>query len=258
MSERKWPTEGRFVWYELATKDKDKALKFYQALLGWNVHTEDMGELGQYPMIGVGEAWLGGVVTLKDDKLPPHWMAYVTVPDVDAAAVKAEELGGKVLVPPTDIPNVGRFAAIADPQGAVLLPFKSIHPDSPETEGPPPAGHFCWNELLTTDPAAASNFYRDIFGWEITTQEMGETGTYWLCQRGSKMECGLMQMPAQAEAPPHWLPYVAVTDVDAAVKKCQELGGMVYCQPTNIPDMGRFAVMADDQGGIFAVFAGQK
>ena len=256
MSDIKPSTNGRFVWYELMTKDKDKALKFYTSLFGWNVHEEDMGEMGKYPMIGVGETWLGGVVSLKDENVPPHWIAYVTVPDVDAAAVKAEELGGKVFVPPTDIPKVGRFTAIADPQGATIYPFKFSGKIPPEIEGMPPAGFFCWNELLTSDPQAASGFYQEIFGWEVTSSEMGEVGTYWMYKRGGKEEAGMMKMPPQVEAPPHWLPYVSVDNVDATVKKCEELGGKVYCQPTNIPEIGRFAVLADPGGAAIAVFRG--
>lgn len=258
MSTTELPTTGRFVWYELVTKDKDKALDFYRALFGWNVHEEDMGEMGKYPMVGAGETWLAGLVSPRQEGIPSHWIAYVTVPDVDAAARKTEELGGKVHVPPTDIPNVGRFTAISDPQGATILPFKFASQNPPEMEGPPPAGFFCWNELLTSDPEAGGKFYQEIFGWSMTSADMGEMGTYYMFQRGQKEEAGAMKMPPQAEAPPHWLPYISVDDVDASVQKCQELGGMVYCQPTNIPNVGRFAVMADPLGATFAVFKGQN
>ncbi len=258
MSATNLPATGRFVWYELMTKDKDKALEFYKGLFGWNVNEYDMGELGKYPMIGVGETWLGGVVTLRQENVPPHWIAYVTVPDVDAAARKTEQLGGKVYVPPTDVPNVGRFTVIADPQGAAIMPFKGTGENPPEPDSPQPAGFFCWNELLTTDPKTAGKFYQEIFGWSMISTDMGEMGTYYMFKRGDKEEAGAMKMPPQADAPPHWLPYIMVDNVDDSVKKCGKLGGMVYCQPTNIPGIGRFAVMADPQGATFAVFTGKQ
>jgi predicted enzyme related to lactoylglutathione lyase len=256
MSPSHLPAKGRFIWYELKTKDTEKALSFYTKLLGWNVKKQDMGELGTYTMVGVGETLMAGVVPLKETNLPSHWITYVTVPDVDAAAVKTEELGGKVVIPPTDIPNEGRFTAIVDPQGATIYPFKSVNELPPEMDGPPPAGVFCWNELLTSDPAAASRFYQEIFGWSTTSEEMGEMGTYWMFKRGEKEEAGAMKMPPQAEAPPHWLPYIAVNDVDATAKNCEDLGGKVYCKPTDIPGIGRFAVLADPEGADFAVFKG--
>jgi len=110
---------------------------------------------------------------------------------------------------------------------------------------------------LTSDPKAASGFYKEIFSWNIESAEMGEMGTYWMYKRGPKEEAGMMKMPPQAEAPPHWLPYIAVEDVDATSKKCEELGGRVYCQPTHIPKVGRFAVLADPEGASFAVFKGE-
>jgi predicted enzyme related to lactoylglutathione lyase len=238
------------------TKDKPKALQFYTQLFGWNVSEMDMGEHGTYPMIGVGEKSLGGVVALKEESIPAHWIAYVTVDNVDGATDKARQMGGSVHVAPTDIPGIGRFSAIADPQGATIYPFKFEGDAPPEEEGPPVAGHFCWNELLTSDPQAASDFYKSVFGWSVQTSDMGEMGTYWLLERGSKQEAGMMTMPPEAEAPPHWLPYIAVDDVDRTVKMCDELGGKTYYQATDIPDVGRFAVLADPEGAPFAVFKG--
>jgi len=257
MPEYKYPQHGRFVWYEIVTRDKEKAKKFYGELLGWNFQDEDMGEMGIYPMFGVGEKFLGGMIHPQQENQPASWIAYVGVDDVDATAVKTEELGGKVIFPPTNIPKVGRFCAIADPQGATILPFKFAHDPQPDTDDPLPTGHICWNELLTTDPEAASKFHAGLFGWTITTSDMGEMGTYWLCNRGEKMECGIMKMPPQAEAPPHWLQYVVVEDVDASAARCEELGGKVHCKPTSIPSIGRFAVVADPEGAAFSLFKGE-
>jgi predicted enzyme related to lactoylglutathione lyase len=247
------PPEGRFVWYELVSPDKDAAKAFYSSLLGWEWQDEDMGELGIYPMAHTGEAYHCGIITPQEG-MAPRWLAYIAVADVDRACEQAAELGGTVVMPATDIPNVGRVAALQDPGGATIMPFKGHNPPQPETPEPAPAGFFCWNELLTADPAANEEFYATIFGWTAESNEMPGMGTYWAFRRGERLEAGMMPMPPEAGSPPHWLPYIAVADVDAAAARVGELGGKVFCPPTDIPETGRFAVVADDQGAVFALF----
>jgi len=251
------PLHGRFVWYELMTADRSASRAFYAELFAWEWQDEDMGELGVYSMAHTGETYHAGMTSLPAPDVPTHWAAYVAVPDVDRACVQATELGGSVVLAGTDIPKVGRFAILKDPSGGVIYPFAGANPPQPETPEPAPAGYFCWNELLTTDVAACETFYTGIFGWSAKANEMPGLGPYWIFSRGEKMECGMMPLPEQAQqggAPSHWLPYVAVTDLDATVKQAGELNAKVYCQPTDIPQMGRFAVLADPQGAVFAVF----
>jgi len=113
--------QGAFSWFELMTSDVDGAKKFYANLFGWNTEDMPMGDMN-YTIVKVGEEGLGGIMSTppQAEGAPPNWGVYVTVDDVDATAGKAEELGGKILVPPTDIPNVGRFCVLQDPQGAVI------------------------------------------------------------------------------------------------------------------------------------------
>jgi predicted enzyme related to lactoylglutathione lyase len=114
-------TPGAFSWCELMTTDPQKATTFYRELLGWTVETMDMGM--PYHVVKVGEAAIGGIMGMPPGAVPgtpPAWMCYVTVAVVDALVKRVEALGGKVHMPPTDIPTVGRFAVIQDPQGAVL------------------------------------------------------------------------------------------------------------------------------------------
>jgi predicted enzyme related to lactoylglutathione lyase len=113
--------QGAFSWFELMTTDVDVAKKFYTNPFGWNTEDMTMGDMN-YTVVKVGEESLGGIMSTppQAEGTPPNWGVYVTVDDVDATARKAEELGGKVLVPPTDIPNVGRFSMLQDPQGAVI------------------------------------------------------------------------------------------------------------------------------------------
>jgi predicted enzyme related to lactoylglutathione lyase len=114
-------THGAFSWNELMTSDPQAAATFYAALFGWKYDTLE-SDKGPYRVIKVDNAGVGGIMKVPAEAgpMPPAWFGYVTVTDIDATARRCTELGGKVLMPPTDIPNVGRFAVLQDPQGAVL------------------------------------------------------------------------------------------------------------------------------------------
>ncbi len=122
------PAVGTFCWNELLTRDPEASRKFYTELFGWTTEEMDMGPNGKYTLWKSGDKHAGGMMELKapgTEQVPPHWLAYVAVDDVDASTKKAEGLGAKVCVPPTDIPNTGRFSVITDPSGAALGLYKS-------------------------------------------------------------------------------------------------------------------------------------
>lgn len=114
-------THGAFSWNELMTSDPQAAAAFYGALFGWKFDSMDMGQ-GSYSVIKVADAGIGGIMKTPPSAgaMPSSWCGYVTVDDIDETARRCVSLGGKVLMPPTDIPTVGRFAVLQDPQGAVL------------------------------------------------------------------------------------------------------------------------------------------
>src|ERR1700694_1087445 len=158
--------KGLFVWYEHLTKDVQAAIAFYSDVVGWKTQPFPGGG-GSLMWVG-SQGPLGGVMELPEQAAkmgaPPHWMSHVQVEDVDATAALAKKLGGKVHKEPTDILTVGGFAVLADPQGAAIAIFKpssemTLHDASKD-------GEFCWNELLTSDSAAAFRFYSEIFGWK--------------------------------------------------------------------------------------------
>ncbi len=123
MSEMKMPANGAFCWNELATTDLESAQSFYKTLLGWEIKESSASGGGMvYNEIVVGGQSVGGLFQMGPEfgEIPSHWMAYVAVDDVDAKARQVWELGGKVCVPPTDIPKVGRFCVVNDPTGATL------------------------------------------------------------------------------------------------------------------------------------------
>jgi predicted enzyme related to lactoylglutathione lyase len=260
MTENAAPSRGKFVWHDCVSTDPARAEEFYTGLLGWRVVPVEMGPaFGTYRMIFSGEDSIGGFVTLDPAQgVPSHWLGYCTVEDVDGACRHAERNGGAVAVPGTDIPNVGRFAVLRDPQGAYLCPFRGG--GEPQSEVPAdaaaPVGQFCWDQLMTPDPAAAREYYGPLFGWTFQTRDMGPMGEYTFAMRGDRCSVGILPMPPEAGAPPHWLAYVAVDDVDAAAARCGELDGRVWKEPGDIPSVGRFAVLADPTGAVFAVYKG--
>jgi predicted enzyme related to lactoylglutathione lyase len=182
----------------------------------------------------------------------PFWMAHVQVDDVDATAARATKLGGKVWKDPTDIPTVGRFAVIGDPQGASLSVFRpgeemALHDVSKD-------GEFCWNELLTSDSGAAFGFYSDLFGWKILEQmDMGPMGTYRVFGLGDLRLGGMMTTPKGTPMPPMWLFYASTSDLEAAIKRATGKGGKLMNGPMEVPGGGRIAQLTDPQGAAFAL-----
>ena len=116
-------THGAFSWFELMTRDPAGSRSFYSELLGWKLEDMPMGDEEPYTVVGVGEEQVAGIMRMPievPEHVPTHWGCYVTVDDVDVTAEIAISLGGNLLMPPTDIPGIGRFCTIKDPQGAVI------------------------------------------------------------------------------------------------------------------------------------------
>ena len=236
---------GTFVWHDHMSTAAPEAQGFYSKLLGWT-YTPFETDQGEYPMITTNGEQHGGFGPAQGGA-PSHWIGHVVVDDADAAGKRAEGAGGSVLAA-MDIPEVGRFAIIRDPQGAVISAF------TPQGEARVPQGAFVWDELHTSDIEAAKRFYPEVFGWTINEMEMGEMGTYVLFQAGGVDRAGAMQQMPNDPSPPHWLTYVGTDDVDATTAKAKELGGSVYVEPMDIPKIGRFSIAADPTGAAFGIY----
>lgn len=238
---------GRFVWHEIITKDAEQAKAFYTELLGWKVEEIDMGEF-VYPMLKAGEAPVCGVAPPPMEGVPTHWVSYLSVEDVDAAAKKVVANGGEALMDAMDIPTVGRMQPVKDPSGGAFFLFKSASEDGEAATGP---GTFHWNELATDDPEAAVAFYEKTFGYTHETMEMPD-GTYFVLKNGDTMRAGVMKNPVP-NAPTHWTRYVAVDDCDAAVKRATSSGGKLLGEVMDVPGVGRFAHVQDPGGAALGV-----
>lgn len=244
---------GRFVWYDLMTNDAAGAEAFYTSVLPWKTAKMEI-EGGAYTMwtLGGPEDSIGGIGPPPAEGVPPHWSAYVAVADVDATAARAGELGGAVHLPPTDIPGVGRFAVLADPQGGAIAVYRSAtQPPGPLAQ--PKVGQFSWHELATGDLAAATEFYFDLFGWTaLGEHDMGPMGVYRIYGQGDVPYGGIFKRPPEMPVTA-WLCYVRVDDLDATVAKVTQDGGQVVNGPMDVPGGDRIAQCVDPQGAMFAL-----
>jgi predicted enzyme related to lactoylglutathione lyase len=245
--------KGQFVWYEDMTKDPGDAIAFYSEVVGWRTEPFDGSD---YTMWVSKQGPLGGVMKQTGEQAaagaPASWLAHVQVDDVDAAAARARRLGGRIYQEPTDIPTVGRFAVIADPQGAAIAIFKpsselKLHDVTKE-------GEFCWNELMTSDAAAAFEFYSDLFGWKIVEEmDMGPMGTYRIFGVGENRLGGIMATPKGQPSRPAWLFYAETGDLEAALRRATAKGARILNGPMSVPGGGRIAQLEDPQGAAFAL-----
>jgi uncharacterized protein len=231
---------GAFVWHENHSTDVEKAKSFYAELLGWETEVWKPGEM-DYAMIKVGEDMHGGFMAAQGGA-PSHWLGHVLVEDVDETVRRAEAAGGRILFGPDDIPEIGRFALIADPQGGVASAF------APQGESPQPEGVFVWDELHTSDPDAAKSFYSEVFGWTARDEDM-DGMTYTIFKRTCDVDVAGCTRLFEGEPGTHWLVYIGTKDVDATTARAKELGATVFVEPTDIPNnMGRFSVLQDPAG----------
>jgi predicted enzyme related to lactoylglutathione lyase len=249
--------QGQFVWYDLMTSDPKAAEDFYGQLIGWGTQPMDGGDK-PYKMWTNNEIPLGGVMELPEEAraagAPPNWIAYVAVENVDAIAEETVRLEGSILHPPTSIEGAGRFAVLADPQGAVFAVYAHSGEEEESPSGPPQVGQFSWHELATSDYKKALSFYSDLFGWTPQdAMDMGEAGIYQLYGRGGAPMGGMFNKFDEMPGPPMWLFYISVDDVTAAVEKVNELGGQVVNGPIEVPGGDFIAQCLDPQGALFAL-----
>jgi predicted enzyme related to lactoylglutathione lyase len=247
---------GSFCWIELATTDQAAAKNFYSSLFGWTANDFPMGPGDFYTIFRLEGRDAAAGATLRPEPramgVPPHWMLYIETADVDEAAKKATELGGKVLAGPFDVMDVGRMAVIQDPTGAVFTGWTAKSHSGIGIAGVP--NTFCWADLNTPDPARAKQFYSALLGWKISAGEHDKSG-YEHIQNGDTMIGGIPPLrPESAHIPPHWLVYFQVADVDATTGKAKELGATMHLEPMSMEGVGRFAVIGDPQGAAFAIF----
>ncbi len=248
MADARW-SPGLFVWRELVTTDVERARRFYGELFGWTWRGEPMGPAGTYWHASKDAREVAGVLTLPGAPMPPAWSSYVLVDDVDATATRCTAAGGSVRRAPDDIPGVGRFAVLADPWGAAVFPFRGPDGEAPPPATRPPAGTFCWETLVTPEPAAAIEFYRKVIGFGTARTPSGE-GTVFTA--GDLMIADVQ--PARSGGPSYWATYVAVDDAEASRDAGVRLGAKVLVPRVDVPKVGIVSFVADPAGAAIGLF----
>lgn len=234
---------GQFVWFELVTPNPDDGTAFWTEVAGLGARTADM-PTGPYTMLTSGDKRVGGVVAPRMDGVPPHFSSYLSVADVEKASAAVKANGGQVLVPATDI-GMGIFAVVKDPEGATFQLWHGKQSDDDSATG------VNWVELWSGDPDKAVAFYQAVFGHGHDQMAMPQ-GAYHLLKVGDKSVAGAMKS-TNAKAPPMWLPYLEVDDVDAVVARARQHGGQVHADAMEVDGVGRFAIVADRQGAVAGV-----
>jgi uncharacterized protein len=246
-----------FVWFDYIGKDEKKAQAFYGELLGWSTKKVPVGGGNDYTMIQVGDHTIGGYMGLPPGAPPQsRWLAHLQVSDCAAAAVKVKQLGGKVRMEPGKVGDFGTMAVVADPTDATFALWQPVKAQG-NGDYLGKLGTWCWNELVTQDPDKAVAFYKGLAGFEVAKEDMGAMGMYSMLKSGGTARAGVMKHP-MANAPSAWVPYIAVEHCDQTVEKAKKLGGNVINPGTDVPDVGRIAVVADSNGAVFGLLQAKR
>jgi hypothetical protein len=245
---------GRFVWRDLMTTDQDRAQAFYTQLFGWTVQLMPVEGAEPYRMLHGTNGAFGGITPLDPAHgTPSHWVSYITVDDVDAATARALNLGGRAAVAPQDIPGVGRFSIVVDPQGAIFAPFvATAWTGGDEPQGEPQVGEAVWNELVTANPGAAVAFYQAVVGWAVGDFASPTGEKYPLFKRGDVQVAGVLPKPDDVPAS-MWLFYFRVANIEEARSNVTRLGGTPWGPIIEVPPFGRMAWATDPTGAAFAL-----
>lgn len=246
---------GSFCWIELGTTDQSAAKSFYGSLLGWGANDSPMGPDAYYTLFQIDGRNVAGGYTLDAEMrkagVPPNWILYISVTSADDTAAKAKANGANIRAEPFDVMDLGRMAILQDPTGATIALWEPKSHKGIAVEGVP--GTLCWADLSTPDQAAAAKFYEAVFGWK--TDPGQDNSGYLHIKNGDKYIGGIP--PAHhrdPKVPPHWLAYISVENCDRSTEEAKKAGAKVYFGPMTMENVGRWSIIADPQGAVFALF----
>jgi predicted enzyme related to lactoylglutathione lyase len=257
MGERTKYTPGTFSWADVSTTDQPAAKEFYSGLFGWEANDSPVGDGVFYSMMQVDGKSVAAVSPQpqpqREAGVPPLWNSYITVESADDAAGKAADLGASVHAPPFDVMDAGRMAVIQDPQGAFFMVWEPRENIGAQLVNGP--GQLSWNELASPDVDASVKFYGDLFGWEAEPME-GMPQRYTVVRNGGRANGGIRELREEEGAPPHWLVYLGIDDIDSGLAKVEQLGGKKLAGPIDI-GIAKIGIVQDPQGATFALYDGE-
>ena len=246
---------GLPCWYELATPDLKAASAFYGKILGWTVADSGMPGM-QYWIAKTGDVMIAGMMQAEAGQ-PVAWSIYFAVDSCDDTAALARDLGATIIAPPADIPNTGRFAVLADPQGvsfAILQPLPMENRETSKAFDQQKPGHGSWHEVIAPDPLAALTFYGKLFGWTLLrSEQMGPDMTYHIFARDGLEIGGAFAM---AGTPPQWKPYFGMVSAKASATTVTAAGGRVLHGPDEVSGNLFSLQIIDPQGATLALVGG--
>jgi uncharacterized protein len=245
---------GKVIFFELLTPDLAAAKVFYGTLFGWTFQDIDVGGTA-YAQASLDGAPVAGFVhrpVPAGEHRQPSWLSFLAVRDVDRARTIAIEHGASVLSLPHDIPNRGREAVLADPQGAVFGVIASSSGDPPDVLAAP--GEWIWSSLITRDPDSEAAFYQAIFDYEVFDLPANPGTEHLMLAVDDYSRASVNSLPTSSpKAHPHWLSYIRVMDADQMTAKLVSLGGRVLVAPRVDRHGGKVAVVADPTGAPFGL-----
>jgi predicted enzyme related to lactoylglutathione lyase len=247
------PLTGKVIWYDLITEDLDEAKQFYGGMFGWTFEGSDSASGQPYVVARSGNVFVAGLLMAPaspDGEDYSRWLPYLSVPDVDDAVDRAGAAGGEVVVSARNV-DIGRVAAILDPEGAVIGLLDSNLGDPDDSTTAAAAGRPVWTELLSDDPSAAAIFYRALVGYEARVIDR-RGGKYTLLEKGGVTRAGILERPGD-KVSPTWLTYFGVDDVAAATTLATTLGGEILLPPSADLRGGTMAVITDPSGAILVL-----
>ena len=242
---------GKFVWFDLFTRDLPVACDFYGQLFGWSFENTAPGNATlktiSYEGIPIGNA--AQIDSHMDKTAESRWFSFMSVADVDQTVERVTKSGGSVHIPPKDTPHRGRLALLRDPQGALFAVLTASKGDPPDQAFVPN----CWigSELWTDDVKGALKFYGNVAGYQPETRKTDADSSYLLLFRDHQPRGGMVKIPWK-DVKPNWVPYIGVGDIEAIVLKAEKLGGkvLVGLDPDREDDV---AILADPSGAVFGV-----
>ena len=252
---------GEFLWCDVMTTDVAAGAAFYAAVVGWGVQPAEQPGMAYTVLTVEGQGVAGAMPTPPElqGKVPPCWMTYVAVDDVDAAAAKVTALGGTVQRPPTDVPGVIRFAVVSDPQGAGFLIARGLRDEPMPAIAPGTPGLVGWHELYAGDGPGVFAFYEALFGWtKAEAHDMGPMGVYQLFSVGGGEVVGGIMTKPEAMPVPNWAVYFNVDAIDAGAERVKANGGKVIMGPASVPGDLWIVQCQDPQGAYFALLAPKR
>lgn len=245
---------GEFSWVDLLTPEIAAARAFYTGVFDWRAGEPAGPEGGGYTQLYCADRVVLGMVGMDQAErttgMPASWTSYVSVVSADATAARAVELGAKLEMPPLDVFDMGRMALLADPDGARFAIWQPRSHIGATLRDEPVS--LCWNELHTQHPERSQEFYAALFAWTFRATPGAAPGGYVEIFNGAKANGGMLPLPPAMPMPSCWVPYFAVSDCDASVRRIRAGGGQIH-RPAEDIEPGRFAVASDPQGGLFCV-----